>query len=682
MRPQMHWPVIHEQIAMQCARNIVRVASALPQPQPRCPSGHVAVLVELRRVDEPTVHRYQVNVPPTGWPSGDSQGSEAQEQEGFQQLVLPGTLETMGHKIPQPERPPCPMHGHAILDAGNTTKIWSPDSHSGPPPLVMTQCSMHMVNGQNPKEFATFSEPVVAGDSPDVLRAHFMASLYQQHASPLTYSDIWVQGEAPGHLPQGESAPQPPIPQLCLGENNEYVATSEARRINGLKASPKRTPRNGNGNRNGNGKGIEPRRMAELCLDSNGDYVPNEQLQRPFNTHRSQVIPNDMRREQPYNGQLQSHQVESPPKGLNGYKGELCGYGYIGKDPGKPKNGYKDQPMAFSERGNVLGQMQAQDPSQMMGRVAMIEPRIRQVAPIVPLNNPSLRSLPAVTVPPAPPQAYPRELQELFRWNYCALCHTVMRSQRNALDHYASRAHDRRLSSWLVRQSPTGHAGQAGQAVGAVGVSEETLQYLRSARPADFYCELCDLKLTSVMHAEQHFCGRRHRLVARQMIKPNGEGFYDPEGKWVRTDAKFLMCELCDVSITSESQMAMHMAGTRHRRRVHSIYAAGCAEAMALGVGMNVGMNVGVGVGVGVGLAPFNGGQVYGLNANGSLAPLRPIGLQILPAPQPRPLADPSYYCEACNITLNHLKSVRQHEQGRMHRRNLHRLPGQPVFYE
>ncbi|XP_016963116.1 uncharacterized protein LOC108033340 isoform X2 [Drosophila biarmipes] len=663
VRPQMHLPLVHEQIALQCARNIVRVASAMPQPQPRCPSGYMAVLVELRRVDEPTVHRYQVNVPTTGWPTGESQGPE--EQESVQQLVLPGTLETMGLKVPGPERPPCPMHGRAIMDAGNATEVWSPDSHSGPPPLVMTQCSMHLVNDQNPKEVATFSEPAVAGEPPEALRAHFMASLYQQHPSPLSYSDIWVHGGTPG---QGPSCPreissQPRSPQLCLGESNEYVATSEARRINGLKEAPKRTPGSGNGN------GNEPRMMAELCLDSNGEYVPNEQLQRLSNGHRSHAIPKEMRTEPNFYGQHQSQHAESPPKGPNGYKGEFCGYSYIGKEPGKPKNGYKD---GFSERGKVLAQVQAQEPSPVMGRVAMIEPRIRQEAPVGLQDNLSLPSLP-VTVPSAPPQAYPRELQALFRWNYCALCHTVMRSQRNALDHYASRAHDRRISSWLVRHCPTGHAGQA---VGAVGVSDETLQYLRALRPADFYCELCDLKLTSMMHAQQHFFGRRHRMVARQMTKPNGEGFYDPEGRWVRTDAKFLMCELCDVSITSESQMAMHMAGARHRRRVHSVYAARCADGMALGMDINVGG--------GVGLAPFNGGQMYGMNANASLAPLRPMGLQILPAPQPRPIGDPvaAYYCQACNITLNHVKSLKQHEQGRMHRRNVHRLPGQPVFYE
>ncbi|KAH8368278.1 hypothetical protein KR084_009251 [Drosophila pseudotakahashii] len=653
-RPQMRMPVIHEQIAMQCARNIVRVASAMPQPQPRCPTGHVAVLVELRRVDEPTVYRYQVNVPPVGWPPMESIGEEGQRP---QQLVLPGTLETMGCKLPQPERPPCPMHGHAIVEPASATDSWSPGSHSGPPPLLMSQCSMHVVGGPNPLEFATFSEPVVAGESPDGIRAHFMASLYQQQPSPLSYSDIWVQEGAPHPRPPTESASHL-RPQLCLGGNNDYVASKEARPINGFKAAPKRPPAN------------HPRKMAELCLDSNGEYVPNEQLQSTFNrTSNPHPIHNGMRREQRYYGPHRSHQEQSPSKGLNGFKGDLCGYGYVGKEVGKPKNGYKEQPMAFPEPGNVLRQVQAQDPSQMLGRVAMIEPRVRQKATLEPQHKPSLPNVPEVAVPSEPPSTYPQELQALFRWNYCALCHTVMRTERNAVDHYSSRAHERRISSWLVRQFSAGEQARQDVAV-AMGVSEETLQNMRTARPTDFYCDLCDLKLTSLMHAQQHFFGRRHRMVARQIKKPNGRGFYDPEGRWVRTNAKFLMCELCDVSITSESQMAMHMAGARHRRRVHSVFAGRSAGALTLGVGPL--------------LAPFDDGHMFRVNANGSLAPLRTLGLQILPVPQPLPMSNLSgaFYCETCNITLNHVKSLKQHELGRMHRRNLHRLPGQPVFYE
>lgn len=237
---------------------------------------------------------------------------------------------------------------------------------------------------------------------------------------------------------------------------------------------------------------------------------------------------------------------------------------------------------------------------------------------------------------------YPQELQSLFRWNYCNLCRTTMRTVRNAVDHYSSRAHDRRVSSWLIR-----HCCHEGQ------MSDDIMHYLRNAGQAAFYCELCDLKLTSVMHAQQHFFGRRHRLVARNVAKPNGAGYYDKSGRWVRTDAKWLMCELCDVSITSESQMAMHIAGARHRKRLHTVY-------------------------TGYGL-PVDGSHMYRINPNGTLAPLNSVGFYMYAAcnkSEVRQMNDQNaaFYCEVCNITLNHLKSVKQHEEGRMHKKKLDRM--------
>ncbi|EDW87966.1 uncharacterized protein LOC6527160 [Drosophila yakuba] len=639
MHPQRRLPVIHEEIAKQCALNIVRVASAMPQPQPRCPSGHVVVLVELRRADEPTVYRYQVNVPPTGWPSEDLEEGD----QRCQQLVLPGTLETMGLKLPQPERFPYPMHGRSIMEMG-----WSPKSSTGPSPMLMMQSAVHVIDGQNsPTDFTTFSEPVVTCESPDNMRAHFMASLYQQQPSPLSYSDIWVPEGPPEGLPRSVSTA--PFPQLCLGENYEGMVANRIRPINGYQAASKPIVRN-------------PRHVAELCLNSNGEYVLNEQLHRPLiSCHPNPIAPSVVRREQHYFFQHQSHQVESSFKGLNGYVSDLSGNGYISQESGKPKNGYKDQPTAFADQRIALhtnlGQGQGYGhasvpgfiPNHLQSRVAMIEPRLCQEAVVKPEK-------PGLALASEVPAANPQELQSLFRWNYCALCHVVIRSGQNATDHYSSRAHERRISSWLVRQCYANLAGQDGD--GNLG---------GSIGQTDFYCKLCDLRLTSLSHAQQHFFGRRHLMVARHRMRPYGDGFYDREGNWVRTDARYPMCELCDVSITSESQMAMHLAGARHRRRVDIAYAGGCAGGMEMGMG----------------LVPLDGTHMYRINGS-SMAPIRPLGLQMLHGTHPLPLNDPcaAFYCEACNITLNHLKSVKQHEQGRMHRRNMNRFSGQPVFYE
>lgn len=234
----------------------------------------------------------------------------------------------------------------------------------------------------------------------------------------------------------------------------------------------------------------------------------------------------------------------------------------------------------------------------------------------------------------------PTELQSMFLWEYCHLCHTVMRSMRNALDHYLSRTHLRRVDSWLVRYSFV-----------RGNLSENMLRHLRTSGPAVLHCDLCDLKLTSVIHARQHFYGRRHRMVERHISKPNGEGYYDMSGHWVRTNNKWLMCKLCDVIVTSESQLAVHMSGVRHRKRERSTTGGTVAE-------------------------PFDGSHMYRIHANGSLAPLNPLGYYMYDGylkQDMRKLNDlnAAYYCEVCNVTLNHLKSVKQHEEGRLHRKRL-----------
>jgi len=214
---------------------------------------------------------------------------------------------------------------------------------------------------------------------------------------------------------------------------------------------------------------------------------------------------------------------------------------------------------------------------------------------------------------------------------------------RNALDHYLSRTHQRRVDSWLIRYSFV-----------KGNLSEDMLRHLRSSGPAVLHCDLCDLKLTSVIHARQHFYGRRHRLVERHISKPNGEGYYDKTGRWVRTNDKWLMCKLCDVIVTSESQLAIHMAGVRHRKRERSTCATSLPE-------------------------PFDGSHVYRINPNGSLAPLNPLGYYMYAGCGKQDVRkfndlNAAYYCEVCNITLNHLKSVKQHEEGRTHRKRLERV--------
>ncbi|KAH8333213.1 hypothetical protein KR074_012262 [Drosophila pseudoananassae] len=705
-RPSRRLPLVHEQIVMQCARNLVRVAAALPQPQPRCPTGHIPIMVELRRTDDAEIYRYQVNVMPTGWPANDSlEGGRSDEH-----------LPMVAHAgaIKATKRPPCPMHGLSVPDAATAIECWSPPSNTSSSssisssdssflaPMVFRQNSMHIFNGRNDSPVAenisTFCEPAVCAEASDPIRAHFMATLFQQQRSPLYYSEIWLQ--------EGSNRPRlqltPPATRQLMpppeNNSNNLGSIRRPRPINGLRQTGVATMK-------------EDRKIAELCLDTNGEYVKNKLLQTPINGFAPFPI-------------TPAGLPKLPLNSINGFRGDIFGYGYVSEEHSggaMNKNGFitGERSAAYSDQDKLMwlrshnsqlgleqktGSYQTMVPLSVQGQGHIQNSTSMNFEGSGDFSEKSrLASETDLAATSTEPRAhYPIELQTLFRWNYCSLCRTSMRTVRNAVDHYSSRAHDRRVSSWLVRQC-VAHVPACEE--------DEVWRYLRTTNPADFYCDLCDLKLTSVMHAQQHFYGRRHRLVAKNQTKPNGGGYYDHEGRWVRTDAKGLMCELCDVSITSETQMALHMAGMRHRRMVYSHYPNGGGGTMIMG-GMDLG-NVYGGAGgrgaVSGGVTSFNGNHVYRVNANGTLAPLNshevPVFINQTPTSLPKTSVTPalkattisvpnlcylpprpfneqntSYYCDACNVPLNHLKSVKQHEDGRLHQRNLHRRPGRTVF--
>ncbi|XP_065365179.1 zinc finger protein 346-like isoform X2 [Calliphora vicina] len=128
-------------------------------------------------------------------------------------------------------------------------------------------------------------------------------------------------------------------------------------------------------------------------------------------------------------------------------------------------------------------------------------------------------------------ESYPDELNSLIHPLSCDLCNIKMNSRMIAKDHYESKAHDKHISSWLLKNYTE------------KGINPPTVKRFLKQGPTGpdaFYCEYCDLKLTSLTHANQHYAGKKHRLVIAQRAKPSGAGFYNSEGKWVRTGTKVI----------------------------------------------------------------------------------------------------------------------------------------------
>lgn len=126
-------------------------------------------------------------------------------------------------------------------------------------------------------------------------------------------------------------------------------------------------------------------------------------------------------------------------------------------------------------------------------------------------------------------ESYPDELNALIHPLTCDLCNIKMNSRTSAKDHYESKPHDKNISSWLCKNYTE------------KGLNPPAVKRFIKQGPCGpdaFYCETCDLKLTSLTHAHQHYAGKKHQMVLAQRAKPSGAGYYNSEGKWVRTGTK------------------------------------------------------------------------------------------------------------------------------------------------
>ncbi|XP_034668776.1 uncharacterized protein LOC117901916 [Drosophila subobscura] len=601
VNPYRRQLLVHEEAAIESAKKIFKAAAGLPKPL--TPSGHVPVLVDVRCMDSKAVYHVHVNIPPNGWSSEEQDGAKCQPL----QLMYPSDQRDTDLDV-----------------TTNTMGGWHDPNCADKSLLVVAQREVHeMLPG--PVRLSTNTGSPTAHQADEKIKAHFMAALHQQQSSPLYHSVLWLN-----ECKETVGTHQPPplqIEELLQDKAEDFETKPE-------------TPQSDNGPISSPLNGYKPVQqqhspshdpdqvlVPELCLDSRGVYVPNkllqvQQAQKPINGFRKQLQQSDSY-PSIYPNELQPLPRDALlPK--NGFKAGTTNqhqHSYSSRKiwpPPKAKFAHKNGFKSFA-------QMRNQKYSSPRSRGEQWS----QKPPNTDADEPTEEQAFYPNFPP--------EWRNLFRWNNCSLCHKTMRTIRNAVEHYSSKEHDRRMTMRTLRM-PDGGFNQS------VNPSAESLQEQRSARSIDFYCELCDLMLTSNAHADQHFQGRRHRMVANKLSKPNGLGHYNAEGRWVRTDNKWMNCELCDVSITSDSQMAMHMAGAKHRKRVVDCYISGHME------------------------VPFDGHHV----STDSMSALQPLGPHI----RKSDIFDinSGYYCDVCEVPLNHRKSAKQHMKGRLHKRNIHQL--------
>uniref|UniRef100_A0A1A9VRK9 C2H2-type domain-containing protein n=1 Tax=Glossina austeni TaxID=7395 RepID=A0A1A9VRK9_GLOAU len=283
-------------------------------------------------------------------------------------------------------------------------------------------------------------------------------------------------------------------------------------------------------------------------------------------------------------------------------------------------------------------------------------------------------------------ESYPDELNKLIHPMSCELCNVKMNSLLSAKDHYESKIHDRGLSAWLKKN-------YVEKGLEAPPVKRFLKQ--GTTGPDAYYCEACDLKLTSLAHANQHYAGKKHRLVVSKFAKPSGAGYYDSEGRWVRTASKqsvkvpndggrygigeqfkvsnsssansnssidvkpnvetsnqpdnLLFCSMCSVSVTSALQMAMHLNGIKHKKKLQKTGGESTKVANESNTDQpattcfqlqeNVLSTV--------------------LQADSTTTDPSDLSMYRTPSGQ--------FYCKVCNTTMTNVPSLQQHLSGKRH---------------
>lgn len=95
----------------------------------------------------------------------------------------------------------------------------------------------------------------------------------------------------------------------------------------------------------------------------------------------------------------------------------------------------------------------------------------------------------------------PAELLKLIQPLCCELCSAKLNSPISAKMHYESKNHEKKINAWLSQWSARTGEPMPKRPVTRVGPTG----------PNALHCDVCDIPLTSLQHANQHYMGKKHR---------------------------------------------------------------------------------------------------------------------------------------------------------------------------
>ncbi|RZF38160.1 hypothetical protein LSTR_LSTR005521 [Laodelphax striatellus] len=271
------------------------------------------------------------------------------------------------------------------------------------------------------------------------------------------------------------------------------------------------------------------------------------------------------------------------------------------------------------------------------------------------------------------PDKLPRQLRDMFGPLTCELCEVTATSTMMAKAHYSGKPHEKRVRQYLEKWSE-----ETGNPMPKISKPETKL------RQDATYCKTCDIILTSVSVAQQHYAGKNHKKALLQggkqkspsqaqpvfvddgrfgigtafLKKNESESVHQlpadessvesphkhrmqPKSNRLANDIKKKLfswsCDLCGVIAHSEDQLNMHLKGAKHLKALKRSQSPSIIPAPA---------NPSESILASVFLPPEKNVTDYSIFRT-------PSG---------------NYYCQPCNVTLNSPDQMSQHNESKKHK--------------
>ncbi|XP_063695494.1 zinc finger protein 385C-like isoform X2 [Culicoides brevitarsis] len=117
--------------------------------------------------------------------------------------------------------------------------------------------------------------------------------------------------------------------------------------------------------------------------------------------------------------------------------------------------------------------------------------------------------------------ALPDELKKLFNALHCVLCDVKVNSPISAKMHYSSKTHEKKINQWLIDYCKRTGASMPKRQRKVTSIEEA--QKAGPKGPNALFCDICQIALTSIQHANQHYMGKKHRMVAAGKSRPKSQ---------------------------------------------------------------------------------------------------------------------------------------------------------------